>query len=227
MAKRPVFVALTEKGKGLVSVEEVEFVWHRGVSVAQKRKNIHALHEAARRKGVSPLEVSTKSESILGRALSAFNLTLKDDSGAYHCVEALFQGSKVFERGGPYNDLYSSSGKNARSDPRLRNSGALKKFRYQSTDWPLKPKTAFYDWLYLNALQQHPDLAPQLLAYDAFTDIEFNPKKSYGTQARSCALYVALLRAGKLKEALVSKEVFLNYVRVAYNAQDQEELRLL
>ncbi len=227
MAKRPVFVALAEKGEGLVGVEEVEFVWHRGVSVAQKRKNIHALHEAARRKGVSPLEVSTKSESILGRALSAFNLTLKDDSSAYHYIEALFQGSKVFERGGPYNDLYSSSGKNARSDPRLRNSGALKKFRFQSTDWPLRPKTAFYDWLYLNALQQYPDLAPQLLTYNAFTDIEFNPKKSYSTQARSCALYVALLRAGKLEEALVSKEVFLNYVRVAYNVQDQEDLRLL
>lgn len=228
MAKRPVFVPVVEKSQRLVDVKEVEFIWHPGMSVTQKRKNIQALHKAAQAKGIAPLlEVSTKSELKLGRALSAFKLTLKDEFGISRCVETLFQGSKVFEHGGPYTDLYSSSGKNARRDPRLRNSGKLIKFRYQDTDWPLEPKTAFYDWLYLKALQQHPDLAEQLLAYSAFTDIEFNPQKSYSTQARSCALYVALQRSGRFEEALRSKEDFLKCVRLAYEARKIEEPRLL
>lgn len=58
--------------------------------------------------------------------------------------------------------------------------------------------TAFYDWLYLNALLEHPDLAEPLLRYDGFTDIEFNPEKSLSTQTRSAAMYVALARAGLL-----------------------------
>jgi len=38
-------------------------------------------------------------------------------------------------------------------------------------------------------------------AYDTFTDIEFNPKRSFNCQARSCALFVALARKGLLGEA--------------------------
>jgi hypothetical protein len=38
------------------------------------------------------------------------------------------------------------------------------------------------------------------LAYDAYTDIEFNPKKSYNCQAHSAALY----KSAKLREIDVS-----------------------
>ena len=41
----------------------------------------------------------------------------------------------------------------------------------------LNPKTIFYDWLYINAVLENPLLAAELLKYNAFTDIEFNPKK--------------------------------------------------
>jgi hypothetical protein len=227
MAKRPVFVPVLEKSGKLVDVKEVEFVWHRGMSVTQKRKNIQALHKAAQAKGLAPLlEVSTKSELELGRALSAFNLRLKDNSGSTYFVEAVFQGSKVFERGGPYEDIYLSSGRDARSDPRLKNSGVLRKFRYNNTDWPLEPKTAFYDWLYLNALQQHPDLANQLLLYNAFTDIEFNPQKSYSTQARSCALYVALRKRNLLDNAMQGQDAFLDILSQFRTAKHPHDLQL-
>ena len=38
----------------------------------------------------------------------------------------------------------------------------------------------------------------ELLTYRAFTDIEFNPDKSFNCQARSCALLVSLHHLGEL-----------------------------
>ena len=58
----------------------------------------------------------------------------------------------------------------------------------------------------------HPDLTEQISVYDAFTDIEFNPQKSINCQAEAAALYVSLKRQSLLKEALKSKEDFLNIV---------------
>ena len=64
-----------------------------------------ALHEAAKSKGYFPLlEVSTKSEVVLGQRLSAFNLKAKSDMIGEIPLECAFQGSKVFENGGPYTD---------------------------------------------------------------------------------------------------------------------------
>ena len=51
-----------------------------------------------------------------------------------------------------------------------------------------------------------------MLCYDAFTDIEFNPKKSINCQAQAAAVYVSLEKQGLLLEALKSKEAFLNIV---------------
>ena len=41
-------------------------------------------------------------------------------------------------------------------------------------------------------------LSDELLSYRAFTDIEFNPDKSFNCQARSCALLVSLHHLGEL-----------------------------
>lgn len=69
--------------------------------------------------------------------------------------------------------------------------------------------TAFYDWLYLSALQTHQEFLKRLFAYKGFTDIEFNPERSINCQARSCALLVALLRLDSLNEALRSQQDFI------------------
>jgi hypothetical protein len=127
-------------------------------------------------------------------------------------VEVAFQGSKVFEGGGPCIDLYERSSREAKRDGRLRESGELVRFQLGEERWPLEPKTAFYDWLYLQALRQQPDLASQLLRFAGFSDIEFNPKRSINCQARSAALYVALKKRGLLDEALSSKAAFLRLV---------------
>ncbi|WP_122335821.1 DarT1-associated NADAR antitoxin family protein [Pseudomonas coronafaciens] len=216
MASRPVFIS-TPGSKTLARTTSVDFKWFPGMSVAQKQRSIDSLHAAA--KEAVPdigeiLEVSSKSKEKLGVALSAFNLsftTLKQNFTM--SVECAFQGSKVFERGGPYKDLYVKTSREAKLDDRIKNSGRLVKFSFYGADWELEPRTAFYDWLYINALRkQSDDLINGLLSYSAFTDIEFNPDKSINCQAYSIALFVSLYKQNLLNEALISKKTFLSIV---------------
>ena len=67
-------------------------------------KSVDSLHAAALKlPGISRvLEVSSKSREELGVALSAFNLTFTTlKHNRTFSVECAYQGSKVFERGGP------------------------------------------------------------------------------------------------------------------------------
>ena len=209
MAQRPIF--LPNGDDALVRERYVEFEWHPGFSVQQKKRSVASLHAAAGEMGVSPvLEVSTKSETELGRSLSAFNLALDSGEGRSFPVEAAFQGSKVFERGGPHWEMYDLSGRQIKRDERLKSSGQLTGFDFLGDAWSLEPKTAFYDWLYVKALSQHPELATEVTGYAAFSDIEFNPKKSINCQARSVALFVSLRDKHLLEEALSDKDAFVH-----------------
>jgi hypothetical protein len=194
MAQRPVF---SPTRTAPFAVERmVDFQWFAGFALAQQRRSIASLHEAAGRSGLSPvLEISSKSPVELGVKLSAFNLRLRfGDASA--TVEAWFQSGKVFENGGPYLEFLTMPGRDIKRDERLRTSGRLREFRFSDEVWPLVPRTSFYDWLYLNALAQQPALSEQLLAFEGFTDIAFNPDKSLNCQARSAAMFVGLTRAG-------------------------------
>ena len=219
MAERPIFLpGRGAAGSGLVATEHVDFTWHPGFAISQKRKNIAALHEAALGRGLFPLlEVSTKSETDLGRRLSAFNLTLASERYGQLTVEAAFQGSKVFADGGPYTDLFGLPGREIKRDGRLR--GRLVAFDFEGQHWELKPKTAFYDWLYVRAIHAHEDLREQVLEYGGFTDIEFNPKRSINCQARACAVYVALRDIGPVEPLLAHREQYLAAVREALESQ--------
>ncbi len=210
MAKRPIFVPL-HKGKRYVLERYVDFQWHAGFAKSQKQKSIRALHEmAARDYGViNPLEVSSKSEDPLGVALSSFNLSFTTQKGLTLTVEAAFQGSKVFELGGPYRDIFGKTPVDAKRDQRLKSSGQLIGFSFFGDDWKLEPKTAFYDWLYIKALLKNPDLVSEVTDRDAFTDIEFNPERSINCQARSVALFCALYHNDILESSLKDRESFL------------------
>tara|TARA_B100001564_G_C20478131_1_gene595794 strand:+ start:126 stop:800 length:675 start_codon:yes stop_codon:yes gene_type:complete len=192
MSKRPIFQPIKE-GKNLVKKYDIEFTWYPGFSKEQKQKSIESLHsEAKKNYSLSKiLEISTKSKDSIGISCSAFNLKLQTQSGVVSTVESMYQGSKVFERGGPYKDLYNKSSLDAKKDERLKNSGNLKNFDFQGILWGLND--FFYDWLYMNALLQNQSLADKLIEYDAFSDIEFNPKKSFNCQAYSASLYNAAL----------------------------------
>ena len=142
-------------------------------------------------------------------------------------VECAFQGSKVFELGGPFIDLFGKTSREAKRDERLRSSGRLIGFRFFKDKWNLEPQTAFYDWLYINALKKNPEVTEQLLDYSAFTDIEFNPERSINCQAYSVALYISLHKRGLLEDAMSSKEAFLRIVGKApiSNARQDETLQ--
>ncbi len=207
MAIRPVFVPRTS-GDTLVDIINVEFEWFAGMHFTQKQKSIRSLHNAykAKEPEAKMLEVSSKSEIELGVRLSAFNLVFKTKSGKDVSVESVFQGSKVFIRGGPYKDIFQLSSREAKKDTRLKESGNLIAFEYKNIRWELEPKTAFYDWIYLNALSLNSNLKQTILEYDAFTDIEFNPQKSINCQAYSAALFIALSKRNLLKDGLIPKK---------------------
>lgn len=209
MAERPVFIPCLE-GSRLVREVYFSFQWHSGFAPVQKKKNIVGLHHAAAEKGIVPLlEVSTKSEDKLGQRLSAFSLKVASAHYGDISLESAYQGSKMFERGGPFTDLYHVEAREAKKDPRVRDSGRIVAFRFDGMDFPSEPKTAFYDWLYSRAIFPHREWLKRLEQYAGFTDIEFNPEKSLNCQARSCAIFVSMMKRGILERAQQSPEQFI------------------
>lgn len=209
MARRPVFVP--DSDKPYVSEVSLDFEYFPGSSIQQKRRSIASLHASyvARFPSSRVLEVSSKSERDIGVQLSAFNLMIEYPGRGSCSVECAFQASKVFLHGGPFVDLFNASSRAAKSDRRLRESGKLVGFKYFEHEFPLEPKTYFYDWLYASTLCRHDKLVEQVMMFDAFTDIEHNPERSINCQARSVAKVVGLARAGLLADALQSPRAFL------------------
>ena len=217
MAIRPVFLP---KASGSLMVQKVsiEFQWFPGMSKNQKQRSIRSLHASARKKLAVEqiLEISSKSEDQLGVELSAFNLRFNTPDHKPAPVEVLFQGGKVFERGGPFMDLYFATPREAKKDERLKISGNIVGFRYGPSDWPLNPQTLFIIGFTFGSHQKRNEIwQDRSWKYDAFTDIEFNPEKSLSCQAFSAALYKSLSVRGLVPEALSSKE---NFIRICYQS---------
>lgn len=158
-----------------------------------------------------PFEVSSAANNELGVKLSAFNLKNKDGK----TVECIFQSSKKFEKGGPYLDLLDVPSNVAKKDKRLRTSGNLVAFVLNGKEYPLIPRTAFYDFIYISALLENKDLCENLDSYNAFSDIWFNPEKSSNCQAEAMALYRGLKQANKLDKAIASFDEFVDEVFVS------------
>lgn len=214
MAERPVFLPATT-GALLVEEVPVKFHWHPGLTSSQKKKNVAELHQAALARGLGPLlEISSKSELEVGQKLSAFHLKIKIGD-KQTTVECAYQGSKVFERGGPFVDLYWKSSGEAKRDERLRESGKLIRFQLDGDTYPTSPTTVFYDWLYFNALYPHREWLARRAEWVGFTDIEFNPGRSLNCQARSFAAFISLQQRNRLDEALASFNNFKSIMQSA------------
>ena len=66
-------------------------------------------------------------------------------------------------------------------------------------------------YIYMNPLLENEELAQEVLSYDAFTDVEFNPNRSINCQAKAAAVYVSLCKAGlkdKIKDFQSFKKLF-------------------
>lgn len=209
MANRPYF----QIGNGIDNFYEentCDFKFYTGFALSQKQKSVKSFHEEILKKypNVKILEVSRRSENPIGVSLSAFNLQYYNTDGKKYPVECVFQSSKVFSNGKQYVDLLNKTAREAKKDERLKTSGNLTKFSLNNEDWKLEPKTYFYDYIYLSALNKNKKLCEQLMEFDVFTDIEFNPQKSFNCQARSVAIAVTLLKNNLLDKFLNDKNLF-------------------
>lgn len=212
MTMRPIF-EVTEDER-LVVRREVQFKWSGGFALVQSRKNISGLHGnyLAAYPDKKVLEISTKGADELGVKLSAFNLMIREGVS----LESAYQGSKVFQNGGPFIDLIGKPSLHAKSDGRLKKSGALVGFSFDGKEFPIIPPTYFYNWLYVTTLAANKDLADELLArkFDAFTDIAFNPNKGkVNCQAEAAAIFVSLSRQNLLSDAIADEK---NFLRIVY-----------
>ena len=223
MANRPVF--FISDNKPFYEEKGVEFKFFSGFSPEQKKRSVRSLHSAAKEifTDAEILEISTKSESPLGVSMSAFNLKYTMKDGKTLPFESVFQSSKVFENGKSYKDLLFSSPIEAKKDPRIRESGRIISFELDGEIFETEPKTLFYDWMYVNAMSKRTELWEDLLRYNGFTDIEFNPNRSINCQARSAAIFVSLLRNSKLEAALESPSSFC---RIIYSENEPETEQL-
>jgi hypothetical protein len=198
MASRIVFLPNFISEHELFQEKLVTFDWVPGIAISQAKKSIRNLHEAAGNQiGLTKiLEISTRSEEILGISLSAFNLQFENKNFS---VESAYQSSKVFEKGGPYLDLLNLNSMEAKTDLRLKNSGLLTGFRFEGEDFPVASAPNFYDYLYIRSLLTFKD-RHLLKTYDGFTDIAFSQtsliyknKRAYNCQARSTAIFCTLI----------------------------------
>ena len=206
MANRPVY--LPSKNKDVfVEIVDIEFQWFSGFAIGQKQKSIASLHNSIKHElGIeNTLEISTKSNNKFGNLLSAFNLMVSINN-IKSSVECFYQGSKVFENGGPYTDLFSKSSLEAKKDDRIKKSGNLKYFLFNGEKWDFQED--FYTWLYFNGLSQIEGIQSEISKFGAFTDIEFNPKKSFNCQANSAAIFTSMIKNNVNISSLLNENNF-------------------
>ena len=158
------------------------------------------------------LEVSGTSKDELGRKIRSEILEKKISSLDITVpVSNVYRGSCVFEKGGPYPELYELSPQRAKSDRRLKEKGSLLYYYHEEAEYPKRPRAAFYSWIYINALLENRELAEQVIKYDAFSDINCSPgKKPFGA-ARGAAIFTALSRM-KLLDSVKEFESFRRLV---------------
>lgn len=198
--------------------EPITFTWHMGMSWQVRQRSSQSLRKNILTKYPERkvIEISTASENHeLGRQLSALKLTLctrlPDGTTKSIPVESIFQGSKVYDgEDKPHVELFQQSANEAKrfSKEMQLHERSVTGFQYGDKKFGTFPYSAFYDWVYIQALHSHQELAKQILDYDAFTDIHFNQKVAYSNkgpfncQARALAIYVSLQRKGKLHDYL-------------------------
>jgi type I restriction enzyme M protein len=185
--------------------EIVTFTYIMGMAFSQKCKNVLSFHTSIQQHFPEArlLEVSTKSYNPVGVALSAFNLTLDGRP-----IESIYHASKVFEDGSCFDFLKDYAPRDVKRYMREHPSGNLKCYMYDGVEIPLSTRTMFYDYIYIRALLQHPELSREIKDYDIFTDIEFNEKKGLNCQARACAIYSYMLRTNTVDKYMTSMAAF-------------------
>ena len=237
-AIRPIFSVISEKP--FYKEYMVKFNRYGGFSLEQKQKSIRALHEVGEILGLSPLlEISTKSEDVLGQQLSAFNLKIDGIP-----IECRFQGAKViFDLGGKiqHTEFYMEqqfidSPRTIKKSEQYQDLLSSKLVYFCDRDWvqwELEPKSMFYDWLYFQGLldlvqreyeNNIDDFLSKICGYQGFTDIAFNPNRSFSCQARSLAIFIALNQQGET-EIFSDKKKFKAFYQNKHYVKADDDAR--
>ncbi len=222
-ATRPAFICINNN----LYEKNYTFDFYSGFSVEQKQKTINAFHKEIYKSGIkNVLEISRKNDNEIGIRLSAFNLQILLNEHKYP-VECIYQSSKVFGDKQFLECLNMQPGDAKRFVKECVESEqlSLTKFSLLGIDFPLEPKTLFYDYLYIVALSQNFELSTEILKYDCFTDIEFNPKKQFASQARSCAIFKYLHNHNLIEEYLEDIEKFKTIYTII-DAKNMKQLSL-
>ena len=204
MAERSVFIS--KDTYPFFEEIHVQFDYFQGFALSQKRKNQIGLHQnfLASYPDQKILEVSGASLNSLGSALSAMHLKKQTKRGLTS-VESAFQSSRIYGINaeiGPFPEYLFLPGKECKKIVKEKSQGLIS-YRYQFDDMYFHaPKhfiSLFYNYLYLNALceEENHEVAKLLIngRYTAFSDLATTALNS---QARSCAIFVALYRNGLL-----------------------------
>ena len=183
--------------------------WHKASSEYMANLNKTPLPHAEKLFPI--LECSTAAGTKIGASLSAHNLAFNTPNGRTITVEAGYQGSKVFEHGGPYHNIYNMTARAAKVDKRLKKSGKIVGMNFFGEEMNPEPKTAFFNWLFLNSLiRRSPNIVEEVKPFTAFTDI-FLSKNGINCQARAVAMAVGLSSVGKFTiEVLKDRDSFWN-----------------
>jgi len=194
MATRPVFVPdIDPDNPQLVHEHEVDFHWLSGPSPEQAKANIAKLHAAAKRRNLAPLlEISPESDDPLGVKICASNLAVEDGRSYLIPLNAVYHESMVFT-----------------GDERLTSSGKHIGFRFMDLEWGTKSGTMFYDWLTIHAIHRYRKLRMEIQRFKGFTEIDCHPQENSVCHARSCALYVALMKKKLLDEVVGNQDRFI------------------
>lgn len=200
MATRPVF--LINQNKPYFSEYNVNFIYNNGFAPCQKRKNIIAIHDAFHKDNSDKeiLEISSKSFDEVGVNLSAFNLTIYVESlGKRMPVEIMYHSGKIYKDSGRHLEILNMSPRESKKYLYQNKFGSIEYFIFENQRVEVDQIYAFYNWLYNRALLENEDIASELLRYEAFTDVEYNPNRSKNCQARSAAIFVSLFKQGKIQ----------------------------
>lgn len=172
---------------GKVAKGLIHFRWEPGTPISQRRNSCVNMHEALDfHCDLKSLDISSASTENFGVALSAFNLTWRGRT-----VECWYQGSKVYSVAGPMHSLYNATSMEAKQSMKNPGLGTLIGFNLEGIEYPMIPKTVFYDYIYLCGMYENYGDKLDLSMYDCFTDVQATVDID-ACQARSVCLYKLL-----------------------------------
>ena len=208
MAKRLYFIPKSSY-QGLIVEKTVYFPEIRGERAHSMKKTLETMLHVIRAKesGGEILEVSPYGNAV-GKACTPWLLKLKGEDGVAYPVAALYEVAKVYEEGGPYEDLKSKRPDEILGDQRHRQAGSLMGFHFEHEAFTTNPRHKFFDYLYIRALKDREDLHEELLKAEILTDVTYQMSSMYLSPARSVSYFISLYKEGLLDKVLSSSEEF-------------------